>query len=108
MKAKLERQLGILQEKALRALSHTSTSLCPLGQNTLSFQLPESTTLNCRAFASAWNAPSSSTQSLLPYSSHFRLTILSAGKDACQCKVSPSLCYSSSTGHLSCVILIKM
>ena len=42
MKAKLERQLGILQEKELRALSHTSTSLCPLGQNTLSFQLPAS------------------------------------------------------------------
>lgn len=69
---------------------------------------PRKHTLNCRALASAWNAPSSSTQRLLPYPSRFRLTILSAGKDACQCKVSPSRCYSSSSGHLSCIILIKM
>ena len=45
MKAKLKRQLAVLQEKEFRALSHTSACLCPLGQNTLSFKFPESSPL---------------------------------------------------------------
>lgn len=110
MKAKLKRQLEVLQEDEFRSWSETSDCLCPLGQNTLSFQFSNSPTVS--PIAGPVHLPERLFPLPLrinaPLSFRFMISHPFNREGFSLMQSAPLLHYPPCARHLSCVILTKI
>ena len=110
MKAKLKRQLEVLQENEFRSLSQTTDCLCPLGQNTSSFQFANSTTPS--PIAGPMHLPEMlfplPPRIHAPFSFRFQISHPFNREGFLLMQSAPLLYYPPCTRHLSCVILTEI